>query len=147
MDDDLARIVASAAAGLVIRIAGTTCWRRTRDRLAKILGNGHRDREERVTAELDSAANQLTGAERPDRRARARELETELRGSFQTWLRTDPEVVERLRVLVTEGEHAGGVTTSQAVTVNAGIGVMSGRDMTIGRVTNAPGSPGCQLGD
>lgn len=143
MDDDLTRIVASAAAGLVIRAVGTTAWRRIRDRLAKLLGKGDRDHEESVATELDSAGDELAGAERTRRLARARELESELRGSFRAWLRTDPELVERLHALVAEEEHAAGVTAAaQAVTVHGGIGLASGRDMTIGSVTNAPGSVG-----
>jgi hypothetical protein len=141
MDDDLTRIVASAAAGLVIRLVGTTAWRPIRDRIVKMMGKGNRDHEKTVTTELDNAADELARAERTSLPARARDLESELRGSFRTWLRTDPELVERLGALVAEQNRgASGATVDQVVRVHSGIGLASGQDMTIGSVTNAPGS-------
>lgn len=143
MDDDLIRIVASAAAGLVIRVVGTAAWRQVRDRIATLLSKGDRYREQTVTTELDSAADQLADIAPSRRPTRARDPESELRGMFRTWLRTDPELVERLRSLVAEEQHAaGGTPTPPAVTVHDGIGLASGRDMTIGSVTNTPGSAG-----
>jgi hypothetical protein len=142
MDDELVRIVASAAAGLVIRVVGTTAWGRIRDRLVKLVGKGDRAGQETVATELDCAANELADIEQAGRAVRAHELESELRGSFRAWLRADPELIERLRAVVTEEDQAVSRNTalSQVVTVKEGIGLASGRDMTIGSVSTAPGS-------
>src|SRR5262249_38069657 len=74
MDDELIRIVASAAAGLVIRVVGTAGWRQIRDRMAALLGKGDRNREQAVITEFDGAAEELAGTGPAGRAARAREL-------------------------------------------------------------------------
>ena len=136
MDDELVRIVATAAAGLVVRAVGTAGWRRIRERITDALGRGRATAPTAVTAELDSAAASMSAADPDDRPNRVREVEHELRGSFRSWLRAEPDLIDHLHAVVVEEQGAcgGDRGVAQLMTVREGIGLMSGRDTNVGSI-------------
>jgi hypothetical protein len=141
MDEELIRVVATAAAGLIVRAMGTAAWRAVRDRWSRLLGRGDSGKEDAVAGQLDESANVLAAADPADRERLAAELEAEWRGALRTQLRSDPDLVEAVRELAearppTDRRPVGAIT--QSATVASGTSVQSGRDTHIGMEATEP---------
>jgi hypothetical protein len=139
MDEDLIRVVATAAAGLIVRAMGTAAWRAVRDRWSRLLGRGDTDQEQAVGGQLEESAQTLATADPAERDRRAAELEAEWRGTLRALLRSDPELVRAVRELVIatpSGSPVAVESVTQTATVWNGTSIQSGRDTHVG--TNAP---------
>jgi hypothetical protein len=140
MDEDLIRIVATAAAGLLVRAMGTATWRAVRDRWSGVLGRGG-DGEAAVAERLEESADLLTAAEPAERERLTSEVEAEWRGELRAQLRSDPDLVEAVHSLLDRPPAAAFSTSpsvSQAATVVSGTNIQSGRDTTTGLVPRPP---------
>jgi len=140
MDEDLIRVVATAAAGLIVRAMGTAAWRAVRDRWSRVLGGGA-DREAAVAEQLEESAGLLTAAEPTERERLAAEVEAEWRGELRAQLRSDPDLAEAVRSLLdTPPPTAGRVlpSVSQSATVVSGTNIQSGRDTNAGLIPSHP---------
>jgi hypothetical protein len=141
MDEDLIRVVATAAAGLIVRAMGTAAWQAVRNRWSGLLGRGDADEEQAVGGQLDESAHALATTDPPGRERRAAELEAEWRGTLRALLRSDPELVEAVRELVVAQPSASPVaveSVTQTATVRNGTSIQSGRDTHLGMNTSKP---------
>jgi hypothetical protein len=135
MDEDLIRVVATAAAGLIVRAMGTAAWQAVRNRWSRLLGRGDTDQEQAVGGQLDESAHTLATTDPPGRERRAAELEAEWRGTLRALLRSDPELVDAVRELVVAQPSASPVaveSVTQTATVRNGTSIQSGRDTHLG---------------
>jgi hypothetical protein len=135
MEEEIIRVVATAAAGLIVRAMGTAGWRAVRGRWSHVLGRGDRDQEEVVVAQMDDSASVLAAAD-PDRREQlASELEAEWRGALRVQLRLDPGLVEAVRALVEAHPPTARTvvhSVEQTAKVGSGTSIQSGRDTHVG---------------
>jgi hypothetical protein len=133
MDEETIRVVASAAAGVIVRAMGTAAWRAVRDRWSGVLG---RDNDDRTTVadQLDESATRLAAADPEHRKHVAAELETEWQDALRVRLQSDADVVAQLRELVDgyDGEPRSG-SVEQTATVWSGTSIQSGRDTRLDR--------------
>jgi hypothetical protein len=141
MDEDLIRIVATAAAGLIVRAMGTAAWQAVRDRWSRVLGRGDADEEQTVGGQLDESAHTLATTDPTVRERRVAEVEAEWRGTLRALLRSDPELVETVRELVSANPSVSSVaveSVTQTATVRDGTSIQSGRDTHLGMNTPKP---------
>jgi hypothetical protein len=136
VDDDVMRIVATAAAGLIIRAVGTAAWTATRDLWARVFSKGDRDREGALAERLDESSRALVVSDPDSRPAVAREIEMGWREELLKLLRDDPDLVDEVRSLaladlptVDESARTG---VQQRARVRRGVVVQSGRDTSVG---------------
>jgi hypothetical protein len=140
MDEDIIRVVATAAAGLIVRAMGTAAWQAVHDRWSRLLGRGDADQEQAVGGQLEESATALATADPAERERRAAELEAEWRGTLRALLRSDPELVRPVGQLVAAHPAPSSVAVgsiTQSATVGGGTSIQSGRDTHVG--TKAPG--------
>jgi hypothetical protein len=133
MDEEIVRLVASAAAGVIVRAMGTAAWRATRERWSRVLGRG--GDQEAVADQLDESARRLAAADPEHREDVASDLGSEWREALYDRLRTDADLVEPVRALVTgpSTEPRAG-TVEQTSTVWSGTSIQSGRDTHLGEI-------------
>lgn len=135
MEDEVIRVVATAAAGLIIRAMGTAAWSAVRDRWATLLGRGEVTRQRELAEQLDESAAVVSSAKDAERSTVTREVEAEWRGELRALLRADPALVAEIQALVVDGgdvaeQPVRGVR--QHATVRSGMSIQSGRDTHIG---------------
>ena len=133
MEEEILRILATAAAGVLVRAMGTRLWTSTRDRWADLLGRSDGDRRAEITEQLDASAAEVVQAGATPHVVDA--VTERWRETVRTELEEHPELVDAARSLLDEevpdARPAPGVT--QTARLIGGISIQSGSNTTIGR--------------
>lgn len=133
MEDEILRILATAAAGVLVRAMGTRLWTSTRDRWADLLGRSDSGRRAELAERLDASAGQVAQADAAPRVVDA--VTEQWRESVRAELEEHPHLVDATRSLLEEevpdARPAPGVT--QTARLIGGFSIQSGGDTTIGR--------------
>jgi hypothetical protein len=131
MEEDVIRVIATAAAGVIMRAMGTAAWRATRDRWARLLGRGDDETEIAVAQRLDESAGAVVTTGRDEDPSRLETVATDLRNLLGARLREDPGLVDAVQALL-EAPATPSTRVRQTATVWNGTSIQSGRDTTIG---------------
>jgi hypothetical protein len=129
MEEDVIRVLATAAAGVIMRAMGTAAWRATRDRWARLLGRGDGDSEAAVAQRLDESAEAAATTGPGENPHDLQTVTSGLRDLLGERMRQDPGLVDAVQALL-DSPTAQGV--HQTATVWHGTSIQSGRDTTIG---------------
>jgi|GEM_PF-3166663 len=132
MEEEILRILATAAAGVLVRAMGTRLWTSTRDQWARLLGRSDTGRQTEFTEQLDASAAEVTQAGATPRVVDA--VSERWRDSVRTELQNHPELVDAAQSLldeeVPEPRSASGAT--QTARLVGGFSIQSGGNTTIG---------------
>jgi hypothetical protein len=131
MEEDAIRILATAAAGVIMRAMGTAAWRATRDRWARLLGRGDGGSEVAVAQQLDESAGAVLTTDPDENPSRLETVATDLQDLLGARLREDPALVEAVQSLL-DAPPTPSTGVQQTATVWNGTSIQSGRDTTIG---------------
>jgi hypothetical protein len=131
MEEDIIRILATAAAGVIMRAMGTAAWRATRDRWARLLGRGDGATEVAVAQQLDESAGAVATTDPGENPHRLETVAADLRDLLGARLREDPDLVDAVQALL-DAPATPSAGVRQTATVWNGTSIQSGRDTTIG---------------
>jgi hypothetical protein len=131
MEEDVIRVLATAAAGVIMRAMGTAAWQATRDRWARLLGRGDGDTEAAVAQRLDESAEAVATTGPDENPHRLQTVATDLRDLLGERLSEDPGLVDAVQALL-DSPAAQSTGVRQTATVWHGTSIQSGRDTTIG---------------